>query len=649
MQNLKNNGHSHFYVDNARLNIENKLVTPENTPILFQSKKKQILREPLQYIKNDTGYTRHFTPAAQEWHNSICSYNSTYYKWLPVNDRNLFSLLKSYFNGHKKIKNIAKAKVIKKDGKYKNLHSKKEESKPMPIRYRRLSTLRTFIGKGDLKHTSKKVILTFYVYNTEVLAWQAKLKKIIADWYCEPFKISLIKTPEKKVRLTARLDSYIVIETTDEKILGIETEGKLYRTSKKPYIETIDEELLETTKGKVIKIPNKKFITINDRVIKTSNKYLVLTPDGKIHKTSKKPLIELPGQMQVVYTPISIYNADIWEKNSLLSVYYGDYFAYLTWYVKKITSPSNIINKYSKFLANLVEMGYLNSKDVSLLIKEELLMFGAKCEKWIIPNFLDFFSFFTMKNQKLKKTFYKKFRKYFFLIYFNNRLYKEEFISRLIDKFIKRLYDKDVNFNIVNLKKMHLNSDIFTQAVSLKLRNRDNKLYRVLKASLRKIKVWPIDKIKERQKKFNKEDFPINKIRNNVISSMFIDKDVKDPLTKLLLGFYSDADDILRKEKYSLKTRSISLDKYILTSMLKHNKIRGVRIEAKGRLTRRFTASRSVFKLKWKGGLKNVDSSFRGLPAIMLRGYLKSNVQYSVINSKNRNGAYGVKGWVSSR
>ena len=53
--------------------------------------------------------------------------------------------------------------------------------------------------------------------------------------------------------------------------------------------------------------------------------------------------------------------------------------------------------------------------------------------------------------------------------------------------------------------------------------------------------------------------------------------------------------------------------------------------------------------MKWKGGLKNVDSSFRGLSAIMLRGYLKSNVQYYLISSKNRNGAFGVKGWVSSR
>jgi hypothetical protein len=39
-----------------------------------------------------------------------------------------------------------------------------------------------------------------------------------------------------------------------------------------------------------------------------------------------------------------------------------------------------------------------------------------------------------------------------------------------------------------------------------------------------------------------------------------------------------------------------------------------------------------------------VDSSFKGLSAIMLRGHVKSNVQYSLLNSKNRNGAFGVKG-----
>jgi hypothetical protein len=94
--------------------------------------------------------------------------------------------------------------------------------------------------------------------------------------------------------------------------------------------------------------------------------------------------------------------------------------------------------------------------------------------------------------------------------------------------------------------------------------------------------------------------------------------------------------------------RSISLASYV-RKWLKHMKLRGIRIEAKGRLTRRATASRSVFKMKWKGGLKNVDSSFRGLSTILLRGHAKSNVQYTLISSKNRNGAFGVKGWVSSK
>ena len=75
----------------------------------------------------------------------------------------------------------------------------------------------------------------------------------------------------------------------------------------------------------------------------------------------------------------------------------------------------------------------------------------------------------------------------------------------------------------------------------------------------------------------------------------------------------------------------------------------GVRVEAKGRLTKRFTASKSVFKMRWKGGLKNVDSSFKGLSAVMLRGIFKSNVQYSLINSKTRNGAFGIKGWVANK
>jgi hypothetical protein len=41
-------------------NLEN------NTPLLLKKKTKNIIIKPLTYIRNDTGKSRHFTPAAQE-------------------------------------------------------------------------------------------------------------------------------------------------------------------------------------------------------------------------------------------------------------------------------------------------------------------------------------------------------------------------------------------------------------------------------------------------------------------------------------------------------------------------------------------------------------------------------------------------------
>jgi len=224
------------------------------------------------------------------------------------------------------------------------------------------------------------------------------------------------------------------------------------------------------------------------------------------------------------------------------------------------------------------------------------------------------------------------------------------YLMEKLTHLVKSLYNKEVVFNIVNLKKMHLSTDIYTQAIVLKLKNRDNKLYRVLKSSLRKIKIPNFNKINEKKNKPNKNEFLDNKIRNSLINSMFTKEDVKDPLNNLLLNFFPSAENLQKSvvKKGSVKNSSISLIDYVLM-YLKHIKVRGIRVEAKGRLTRRFTASRSVFKMKWKGGLKNVDSSFKGLSTIMLRGYVKSNAQYSFLSSKNRNGAFGVKGWVSNK
>jgi hypothetical protein len=75
----------------------------------------------------------------------------------------------------------------------------------------------------------------------------------------------------------------------------------------------------------------------------------------------------------------------------------------------------------------------------------------------------------------------------------------------------------------------------------------------------------------------------------------------------------------------------------------------GVRLETKGRLTKRYRADRAIFKVRWKGGLKNIDSSFKGLSSVNMRGYLNSNVDYSIFTSKRRIGAFAVKGWLSGK
>jgi hypothetical protein len=84
-------------------------------------------------------------------------------------------------------------------------------------------------------------------------------------------------------------------------------------------------------------------------------------------------------------------------------------------------------------------------------------------------------------------------------------------------------------------------------------------------------------------------------------------------------------------------------------STIQHKNLGGIRLEVRGRLTRRNRADRAIYKLKWKGGLKNIESSFNGLSSVVYRGQLKPNVTYSKHNSKRSIGAFAVKGWISSK
>lgn len=505
----------------TQLSNKDQNETYNNLPILFNKKSKKInIIKPLTYIESDTGNTRHFTPAAQEWFNSIYSFNPNYIKSLPIADIGLMKLLKAYFSSELK-KNLPKTKRL-------------------AIRWRRHSTKKIFVGRGEIKHSNNKAIITFYVHNAERLF----LDRAIV------LMTRLLYSPARPLRKYTHTNIHKQVKITYNRALSFK---EFWHIIAKPYYY-------------------KKWCTKNF-VQKIDNINLVLS---------------------------------------------------------NINMQYHILNKMVRM--NLITIEDKNKTFIDLCDGIKSFLPNPQFNE-IIPLYEN--SYIThMSNFKTQ-------------LLLNINKFRYGFINKLI-KLVEKIYAKKVEFNIVKLKKLHLNSDLFAQTVALKLRNRNNRLYKVLKSSLYKVKLPKIDRVSEIYHHINKDDILVNNIRNDNISSMFKNHS-NDPLNILLLNTFTDVEDIkIKGIKTTYLQNKISLQNYVL-KYLKHLNMRGIRIEAKGRATRRLTAARSVFKMKWKGGLKNIDSSFKGLSAILLRGHVKSNVQHTYIGTKNRNGAIGIKGWVSSK
>ena len=230
---------------------------------------------------------------------------------------------------------------------------------------------------------------------------------------------------------------------------------------------------------------------------------------------------------------------------------------------------------------------------------------------------------YNSKVYSIQNIYYKRFLKislkrlrYYMLykqiLYINKAKFENSYLQGLIS-LIRKIYNKNVEFNIINLKYFYFNSNIYTQPLELKLKKKRNVL-RYLKVLIRKAKIKNI-KLVEKSKKF----FTINNFDTNNL-----------------------VDDLMQQDKTNTKYL-----KKIILNEIKYKRVSGVRLEAAGRLTRRFSASRSQRKTKYKGNLENAYSSIKGYPTPVLRGNFKANLQRTVINSTSRVGAFGVKGWVS--
>jgi Mitochondrial ribosomal protein (VAR1) len=251
--------------------------------------------------------------------------------------------------------------------------------------------------------------------------------------------------------------------------------------------------------------------------------------------------------------------------------------------------------------------------------------------------------FITLKNLYLKKiwsviisrywkTYLRLLRKYDLMYSLNQYKFNNQILLPKLSNILNKIIGKKIEYNIVNLKSIAYNTDLFTQALALKLKKTRMNHIKSMFSILNRAYLPKINTIKERT---------LVKGQNNV--DLFLDKykDLKiisNLNTTNLDGLLSNIHETSNKEIHSTIYNSIG-----------YKNMSGIRLEVKGRLTKRYRADRSIYSLKWKGGLKNVDSSFKRLSSVLFRGNSNSNVSYSLTTAKRRIGAFAVKGWIGGK
>jgi len=417
-------------------------------------------------------------------------------------------------------------------------------------------------------------------------------------------------------------------------------------------------------------------------------------------KKSSKSLLRRM-RMHVSMNKIYVSKAEIKHTNTkaILTVYtYNREKVSLLKRIKLLRK--SFYDKINLLIDENLEMGWTNDK----------LMRANKYNKKVIASFLK--DIILLRNYKLR-------------LNLNKSKFEEKLLYKLNNLIIK-FYNKKVEFNIVNLRSIILNSDIFTEILTLKLKDKKNHILKMMGFILNKVVLPKVNRITEKAHIVKKVDSNLleNKFKNlNIISILSSDSDsdsdsdseATTTTTTTTTKFLSKSlpalrpstnpedsaspgqkvdnnlSEFLNKLYYNVracalnnnllklsahKARNVSNEENpsstrvlnpsdrsaaakqphtrseiyeIIFNSINYKNMGGVRLEVKGRLTKRNRADRALFKVKWKGGLKNIDSSYKGLSSVNMRGYAKPNVEYSIFTSKRRIGAFAVKGWISGK
>lgn len=601
-------------------------------PTIFKKNVKNNLKlRPFNDMISDVGDIQYFPAWSKEWRNSVYHYNSNLIKNFPVYDINIVKIIKGYFNIY-----------------FNNLFLK---YKHVLNRKRRLSFNKIFFARPEIKHTNSKGIVTLYTFNREKYALNQKIRMV--SYFI--WKLTCFLGSGKKS--TIRLPITLKIITSD------------WWDYFQEHLNEVAEKLFLTESS-----------TSKRREFKTEYKYIKSSYlKRKLERTMNNKLYALRI-----------------KKYALAP--------------RKFTILEETLN-YSGYL-NKLEKWFFKFNIIFVIMKD----------KNLLQDFYAYFSVLKASKIKAKEQANKwvKFlwrneftiiRKYKFKLNLNKYKFEEKFLG-ILSNTLSKIYSKQIEFNIVNLKNIVFNTDLFTEISTKKIQKRNTRVSKIIHIMLNKAKLPRVNRIQEKGR-------IVKNVNYNLIENKYRTLDLKNILShkldldKLLNNTYlnyvkdsegatvADSDEAENKfhplnltkdvsphyisniflslNNYSLSykysqflNRDISdqwalnwwknkVDSYTKRSSLyyilynlvfnsiKYKNMGGIRMEVKGRLTPRYRADRSVFKLRWKGGLKNIDSSYKGLPVRKNRGHLNPNVGYSIFTSKRRVGAFAVKGWMAGK
>lgn len=314
---------------------------------------------------------------------------------------------------------------------------------------------------------------------------------------------------------------------------------------------------------------------------------------------------------------------EIKHTNSILTIniyIYNRQYTYLKHKLTQIWNYKNSIINTTKFYRNIfILLLKIKVLYIKLLFTPKRSEFNNKNYK-LKPYLLVLKYFRKILKKEIK---YLRFKQ---IMLFNKFKYNTYITG--IKEIIQKIYNKRVEFNLITIKHHYLNSSILSQIITNKIRKKKNKAVRVLAASIRSIKTPVLNArtIKRVETKLIE--------KQNIIVSNFINRDDNDILDSSIISKNAI---LLNKD----------LEEAVLTNT-NYKVVSGITVKASGRITRRIIAERARFNIKSKGTLKNVNSSFKGLSSVMMRGYNKSNIDSTFLKSTTHVGAFGVKGWISS-